>query len=171
MLLMAAVSSYAQNDVTTFLGIPVDGFRQDMIKKLKEKGFVTNFLTDELLDGEFNGQKVSIGILTNNNKVYRIAVSDKNQVSEGEIKIRFNNLCKQFENNPKYIPYKSNQHISDSEDISYEMIVHNKRYDAYFFQDGDDNKIVWLMIASFGSKYYIIIFYDNEYNKANGEDL
>ena len=33
---------YAQSDVTKFLGIPVDGFKPDMIRALKEKGFVSS---------------------------------------------------------------------------------------------------------------------------------
>lgn len=30
---------------------------------------------------------------------------------------------------------------------------------------------VWFMISDFYGKYYIIMYYDNEYNRANGEDL
>lgn len=37
---ITAISMSAQNDVTTFLGIPVDGFKSDMKQKLVKKGFV-----------------------------------------------------------------------------------------------------------------------------------
>ena len=30
---------------------------------------------------------------------------------------------------------------------------------------------VWFTIEEIYGKYYIAMFYDNEYNKANGEDL
>ena len=30
---------YAQNDVTTFMGIPIDGTKNEMIKQLQSKGF------------------------------------------------------------------------------------------------------------------------------------
>lgn len=33
------------------------------------------------------------------------------------------------------------------------------------------NKPVWFMISDLYGKYYITMFYDNEYNRANGEDL
>ena len=33
------------------------------------------------------------------------------------------------------------------------------------------NKSVWFMIAERFGKYYICMYYDNEYNKADGEDL
>ena len=32
-------------------------------------------------------------------------------------------------------------------------------------------KPVWFTISEFRGKYYITMFYDNEYNTANGEDL
>lgn len=211
-------------DVTKFLGIPIDGSKEEMIEKLKAKGF-RNSSTTEMLIGEFNGTEVYIGIGTNNNKVYRIMVADKNNQSETDIKIRFNRLCQQFEDNPKYTSATGeDQSISNDEDISYEIAVHDKRYQAAFYQnpltdslslvknaefvyekirsdlsykytqEQIDNpsdeikseisklmtkytvdiltkKLVWFMISESDGKYYISIFYDNEYNKANGEDL
>ena len=59
----------AQQDVTTFLGIPVDGTKPEMIAKLKEKGFVYSRHSD-VLRGEFNGEDVEIHIVTDNNKVW-----------------------------------------------------------------------------------------------------
>lgn len=38
-LLAFVVAMYGQREVTKFLGIPVDGYKRDMIHKLKEKGF------------------------------------------------------------------------------------------------------------------------------------
>ncbi len=32
-------------------------------------------------------------------------------------------------------------------------------------------KSVWFMISELYGKYVIIMYYDNEYNRANGEDL
>ena len=78
MLLAFAIAVYAQQEkeVTQFLGIPVDGSKTEMIKKLKEKGFQKSEIAD-VLEGEFNGQDVYISVATNNNKVYRICVTDK----------------------------------------------------------------------------------------------
>lgn len=33
------------------------------------------------------------------------------------------------------------------------------------------NKLVWFTIAEAGSEYRLIMYYDNGYNAANGEDL
>ena len=38
-VLVISISLFAQKDVTKFLGIPIDGFKPEMIQKLKEKGF------------------------------------------------------------------------------------------------------------------------------------
>ena len=66
----------------------------EMIEKLKSKGFIQNKYSKDVFDGEFNGTDVNIFIGTNNNKVYRIMVSDANTINETDIKIRFNNLIK-----------------------------------------------------------------------------
>ena len=171
-LLVASVTLFAQSDVTKFLGIPVDGSKADMIRKLKEKGFVSS--DNEVLEGEFNGQEVLVRIGTNNNKVYRIAVVDKISSNETNIRIRFNILCNQFANNPKYIPKSGNVNdyiIPENEDISYEMNVKNKRYQANFYQIPDPMKSVWFIIWEYRGEYSIVMYYDNLYNQANGEDL
>jgi len=108
--------------------------------------------------------------------------------------------------------------ISDEDDISYEMTVNKKRYEAAFYQlplridtvalaekiksklaskyteeqlsnptedlqkemitaglpfmlEIYSKKSVWFMINELYGKYYITMYYDNEYNRANGEDL
>lgn len=139
--MIATITSFAQQkDVTSFLGIPVDGTVLSMKQKLIAKGFVPKkFGDEEFLEGEFNGCNVHVYIRTNNNKVYRIMVADNFTVDEAQIKIRFNNLVSQFENNKRYFPLDKYT-LSDEEDISYEMTVHNKNYDAYFYQVPDMEK-------------------------------
>ena len=211
-LLVAAVTfcAFAQKEITQFLGIPVDGSKFEMIQKLKAKGFKSASHDKNILEGTFNGFNVYIHIVTNGDKVCRLMVCDANPVDVRSIQIRFNNLCSQFENNPKYVSFDYKL-IPDDEDIAYEMIVKNKRYVATFCQRPIlltepselekylktkyneavwDNltpeqqaeltkhsieislkKPVWFIIADYFGKYYIAMFYDNEYNRANGEDL
>lgn len=138
MLLTLPVTLFAQKDVTQFLGIPVDGSKSVMIQKLKDKGFTLNANGKDILDGEFNGIDVHIIIATNNNKVRRLAVVDATPTSETNIKIRFNNLLRQFQNNVKYIPTEDSTLlkyiIPEDEDISYELLVKKKAYQAVFYQ-------------------------------------
>ena len=172
-ILLCTSAVYAQEDVTKFLGIPVDGTKAEMIAKLKAKGFTSTEYDKDILEGEFNGRDVQIHVVTNKNKVYRIMVADKNFVNESSIKIRFNTLCRQFENNSKYTSFGVDYSIPDDENISYNMSVKKKRYQASYFQLPNValQKSVWFMIAEYLGDYYIEIFYDNGYNQANGEDL
>ena len=137
--LLCAAAMQAQEevkDVTKFLGIPVDGYKPAMIEKLKAKGFTSTTWDKEVLEGEFNGTEVQVHIVTHNNKVYRIMLADKNTRGETDIKARFNRLCQQFRNNPKYKTFRTEeeQTIPDNEDLSYEITVHDKRYEASFYQ-------------------------------------
>lgn len=134
MLLVVSVIAHAQQDVTRFLGIPVDGTKSEMIRKLQAKGFRYDSAND-CLKGKFNGADVSLFVGTNNNKVYRIAVFYENFVGETAIRIRFNRLVEQFKNNSKYLPLPGAAlTIPDDEDISYEITVNDKIYVAHFFQ-------------------------------------
>ena len=220
LMVVLAITMYAQNDVTTFLGIPVDGFKSEMKQKLVSKGFVPRKVGDnEYLEGEFNDTDVHVYIATNNNKVYRIMLCDANTQSESNIKVRFNRLVNQFRNNKRYTA-REDYTLSDSEDISYGMTVEKKNYDALFYQVPNMEKVdtlaiqekvrtellkkysqeqldnpteemneevqkiatrigmdmflkkpVWFRICEHYGEYYITMFYDNEYNHANGEDL
>lgn len=173
MLLLLSISIYAQQNVTKFLDIPVDGSKAVMIQKLKAKGFTYNTITDRL-EGEFNGEEVYILIQTNKNKVWRIIVYDKTRRDEGQIKIRYNELLQQFEDNSKYTISETSHKLSDSENISYEISVNNKQYAAAFYQlpyEGAQNRIVWFTITKDYGEYNIAIYYENKRNASHGEDL
>lgn len=159
------------NNTIKFLGIPVDGNKKEMISKLQAKGYEYDAASDALF-GEFNGTKAIISVQTVNNRVWRIAIVDANMNSdETNIKIRYNRLFEQLSNNGKY-EVADGSTLGEKEDISYEMIVHKKRYDASFtFKDKSIRGIVWYMIAEQYGKYGIIMFYENFDNAANGDDL
>ena len=55
LVLMFAVTMQAQKDVTTFLGIPVDGSKSEMVAALKSKGFRYDSNSGFLV-GDFNGR-------------------------------------------------------------------------------------------------------------------
>ena len=229
LLMLLTLSLSAQDkDVVRFMGIPVDGTKSEMIAQLKKKGFTYNREYD-WLEGRFNGEQVEVVVHTNNDVVDRIMVVTANPVSETDIKIKFNNLVRQFENNEKYYSASDDQLIGDDVDISYEMSVNSKRFEASFhqcytkteieelkqmFSDNYDDIIenavnspemkelgfsfdrekedninlflamytlgytmkndVWFMISDSRIRYNyynINIFYDNLYNRPNGEDL
>ena len=156
-----AITTFAQEkDVTKFLGIPIDGSKNEMITKLKNKGFTQiPYDKEVILEGEFNGTAVEIYISPNNNKVHRIMVCDKNYKNEADLRIRFNKLYCQFIGNSKYITLGGDYPISEDEDISYQMSVNNKRYQAAFYQIDKD----------FTSKYLLGEYTEEQIN--NYENL
>ncbi len=211
----------AQTDVTKFMGIPVDGRKQEMVKKLEAKGFELKPGSNDILQGEFNGMQVDLHIVTQKDKVYRIMVVEQNMFDAPEIKTRYNNLCLQFSRNKRYTIFADsidNYFISDEEDLDYEMQVNGKRYQALFIQMPENidttaiareleselkkeyteeelknfsqeqkeqliiklttramnyfsKRQVWVSIANLYGKYVLLIYYDNKFNEANGEDL
>lgn len=173
-MLMAVMLCNAQEKkgVTTFMGIPVDGTYTEMIQKLRNQGFTWN-TTYGLLEGEFNGDNVIIDVQTVKRKVWRVVVLIKKQYDETQVKIKFNRMCQQFERSPKYVSLfgTESQEIGDEEDISYEMSVKSKQYQASYIQDSDEMKSVWFAIFREYNDYCIAIYYENLYNAANGEDL
>lgn len=201
--------SAQEKDVTKFLGIPVDGTKSAMVQKLCRKGFVYDRQGD-FLEGEFNGRNVIVRVVTNNNKIWRIMVADAVASDETDIKIRFNTLCRQFAQNSKYLGKSADYIIPDDEDVSYQILVGKKRYEAVFYQlalpleqlnakrealklleetkglseekekEAEElffefgkalERSVWFMIDESYGRYKIWMYYDNECNGANGEDL
>ena len=170
LFIAVSISAFSQN-VIKFLGIPVEGTKKEMISKLQTKGYEYDSSSDALY-GEFNGQNVFISIQTVNNRVWRIAVADdKVSTDETNIKIRYNQLFKQFSNNGKY-EVANGSTLDEKEDISFETTVHKKRYEAAFtLKDKTINGIVWYMIYERYGKYGIVIYYENLDNAANVEYL
>ncbi|MEE0977094.1 MAG: hypothetical protein UH543_05055 [Bacteroidales bacterium] len=159
---------YAQEEVIKFLGIPVDGTKQEMIEKLKSKGFTYNQQKD-VLEGEFNGEQVNITVQTKNSKVWRLAIADKRFRRGRQIKERFNTLVAQFENNDKYIPLLESQTIDENENISYQISFNDKKYAAYFVSK--ISGYVYFQIFKNGRDYVIGMYYENPKNEANDSDL
>ena len=170
-VLMTITTIAQESNTIKFLGIPVDGAKKEMISKLQAKGYEYNASSDCLF-GEFNGTNVIIFVQTVNNRVWRIAIVDKNITDdEANSKIRYNELFKQLSNNDKY-KVLGGSTLGKEEDISYKMSVHKKRYEATFtFKDESINGLVWYMIIEKYGKYGIVMFYENLNNEANGDDL
>lgn len=131
--LFICLASLAQtsNNVLKFLGIPVDGSKAQMISSLRNKGF-TYDAEYGCLHGKFNGTESNIFISENNGKVDRVFVGYSSQVDEAQIRINYNNLIVQFRKNEKYLDLVGNEFIPEDEDISCQMVVNNKVYDACF---------------------------------------
>ena len=131
MLIMCSTVFGQSENTLKFLGIPVDGSKSEMVSALKNRGFRYDSNSGFLV-GDFNGRESRIGIVENHGKVYRVVVFDANTSDVSQIRIRFNNLIHQFENNDKYFCIVSNDIIPEDEDIHYEILVKKKQYIAEF---------------------------------------
>ncbi len=166
--ILLSFNLYSQNTLK-FLGIPIDGPKEEMINKLNEKGFKYNEYT-QTLQGEFNGVISDIAILTVKDKVWRINVGYGSGYDDTNAIKAFNRLFQQFQNNGKYVLVKGEE-LAEDANIS----MADNRIDAAFKPiDKTINGIVWFMIEEgmMGKyRYSIYIFYENLDNEANGEDL
>ncbi len=113
-----------------FLGIPIDGTELQFASKLKAKGFTYNSISKSY-KGQFNGEDVDIYLHTNHNLMDRVYVAFPKTDEDG-IKAEFNRLLSQFNDNDKYLDLSFNEMIPDDEDISYEITIKKKRYQASF---------------------------------------
>ena len=138
--LLSAVCFAQEGGPLKFLGIPIDGPKAQFVEKLKAKGFTYSTLS-EGYKGQFNGKPVDVYIHTNHNLVDRVYVAFPYTTEEG-IRTEFNRLLGQFENTGKYEDFGMNEEILEGEDISYEITVKNKRYQASFcYYDADRDRI------------------------------
>ncbi len=132
-LTLASIVAVAQTPAQfKFLGIPVDGKKSPFIIQLIQKGFKYD-VKEDMLTGKFNGMESNIMVSENNGKVDRVYVIDENGCDEAQIRIRYNTLLQQFKSNEKYLELDENQPLPDDEDISYEMTIHSKTYEATFY--------------------------------------
>lgn len=155
-----AYAEAMKSDVTMFLGIPVDGTVSSMKQKLIAKGFKQD---SNMLSGQFNGQDVYLSIVANKGKVWRVAVINKTPYSEEQIRTQFNYLVGQFK--LSFLKECPNASLKDIETACKVMLDILKL-------TGQLSKPVWFQIdKDYYKGYRIFIFYDNVYNKPNGEDL
>ncbi len=169
LLALIAFISFGQNSnsgAIKFLGIPIDGTESQFSAKLRNKGFTYDSLY-ESYSGQFNGKPVDVFLHTNHDVVDRVYVAFPYN-TEDDIRIEFNTLLKQFNDNKKYTDLSFNSEIPEDEDISYEMSVNSKRYQAsfsYFDPDRDQQEFVNALIDGYSE------FFTNEQLDNIKEDM
>ena len=108
----------------------VDGFKKDMIEKVKGKGFEQENEMD-VLRGEFNGEKVNIFVGSERNKVWRIVVGDGIERKEDDIKIRLNKVQEELKDKGKQVgKLEDKDYICEEINVGYEMKVRKKRFEG-----------------------------------------
>lgn len=170
-----------------FLDIPVDGNKEQVTKKLEDKGFKYDSKSDNF-SGTFNGKSARLYVVTNNGKVNRVCVIFNSISEEDELREYYNNLINQFTTNGKYIAAVEPASIPKKESIFWEMCMHDKEYETAFYPKNILTKkeikalknnipidsasgAVWFKIIKLEYSYFLVLYYDNLNNMPNGEDL
>ena len=170
-----AAPEATKDDVTTFMGIPVDGKTGDVMKQLGEKGFtVAKEYGANFLSGEYEGERVILCVASNKGRVARIGVTDAMTRGNDDIRTRFNKLVKRYAEDKNYVSFEGdNELIDETEDVDYELRTNDKVYEADFYQRPKDEnasreviekKFVWFKICENEGYFYIVTFFDNGYN-------
>lgn len=189
LLLLLPCGVEAKRDITRFMGIPVTGTKAALTRKLAAKGFTPSQEESGLLLGEFNGRRVRVALTENSGKVWRVAVMFKSLGQEDDIRLLFNSLCRQFQNDRRYWAPGQKSFVLDSEEPIFEEMKKGKRYEAGFFQVPETafswkeveedpaarvvslKKPVWFAICESCGEHFVTLFYDNEYNHLRTKDL
>lgn len=122
-----------RDNVIHFMGVPIDGSKAKVVRGLKKQGFVRSKLYPSLLEGEFNGRDMLLHVLTHKDKVYSIALVDAMASNEVDIKIAYNTLFQQIQNNGKYIFIGGDGLISEDENVLHKMYFDEHRYASFFY--------------------------------------
>lgn len=151
LLTLVSLTAFSQSKGSPkFLGIPIDGTEARFAAQLKSKGFTYNSLYD-CYKGQFNGQNVEVYLHTNHNLMDRVYVAFP-YTTEESIRVEYNRLLDQFKYNGKYANFSMNERIPEDDDISYEITINNKRYQAsfsYFDPDRDPAAFVDAFLDKF----------------------
>lgn len=170
-MMMLVLNMSAQQGITTFLGIPVDGSKTLFIQKVKAKGFEQD-TKDNSLNGMFEGRPVTIKVFTDNGKVSRVMVIDSESTRDVmEIVDKYNGLIDTYRERPDLTEYESNPYIRDAEAAIHMRFIHEGFYYAEFFQRNDPelySRLMSFKISDEKGEYRIITCFDNIYNLPKG---
>ncbi len=142
-MLVLTMSANAQTHVTKFMGIPVDGTKENMIIKLKGKGFTQPFPVElpYMLEGEFNGLKVEVFLIDNKGKMWRVVVLNK-CTGENIARDTYNRLLTQFKNHKNYTQIDEADIIPETDNLITELYKNHKKYRSAFYQSVDIEKYI-----------------------------
>lgn len=168
-MVLLSANVIAKNTIT-FLGIPVDGSKKEVTRKLQKKGFIYDNV-DDVLYGEFNGREVCVQVQTVNNVVWRIVLFDVKDTDLISIRHTHDILYEQLLNNDKYTLVYANR-IKKNATVPYEMEVNHERFDVLFLtSDKDQSGCLWYFIHRDKGRYRLVMFYENLINEPNGDYL
>ena len=162
----------AQSNITTFMGIPVDGTKAAMTTMLLKNGLVKS--GNDFIISNIEGRSFLVRIMTNKGKVYRISMVETKGTSDvNSILTKYENLIDEFRTNETlYCEYEYNKPVDPAHAPYWKEFIHQGAYYAEFFQVSDpqlySRRVAFRITDEFGD-YRIERLYDNIYNLPEGE--
>ncbi len=162
-----SVQQSAQQNVTTFMGIPVEGEEKAMRSKLQAKGFSES--DKDILKGEVEGKQCFLLIKTNKDSVSQLIVVEEDTISNVKAAVdKFNALIETYRNDEKrYAEYEYNYPIPDRDEETNKSHINDGYYYAEFFQACEPqnySRRISLRLSDEYGGYRIVTTYDNVYN-------
>ena len=134
-----------------FVGIPIDGTKEQMIQALASNGFKHDSYHD-YLEGMFNGESVKLQISTNHGIVDRIKVIYPYCSETNDTRVKYNTLLSRFNRNAKYVCVYPRAEVPANEGIYWKLSDNTKYYDAvYFYLHPEVNAKQW--VEDFKAEY------------------
>lgn len=166
LMTLAPMSLLAQKNITTFMGIPVNGTKSSVVAKLKSRGFVKD--GHDCLKGEIENIPYLVRVMTDRGRVYRISVVEEKGTDDVSLAVaRYNSLLDWFRKDSNYTEYEYNPYIYPSDNLKYEKKIADGWYYAEFFQKEEPqlySRLVSFRITDEYGDYRIERCYENIYN-------
>ena len=187
-LLLLTLSSCFRSEVcelecvTKFMGIPVDGTKEDMLVALEGKGFKRG--EDDKLRGEFYGDECVLEVLTKNRKVGCISVCvpilNKDPYSpERWARFRYGYVLLRYINNAYYRPFHDQTFEAEIDNHVFSLLGSYPLDKSLFHQFGvcsngslpNSRVVMCLLVKNEQDKYAYIISYYIMNNVSNKDFL
>ncbi len=160
--LMTVIVS-AQQNVTTFVGVPLKGPASIVRNELIKKGFVLN--KDYTLKGCVDGDSCTVTIDTEKGKITGLtAVNIYGTNSVIEAIEKYESLLDFYKEDGGYTEYEYNNYVQAGTTETYRRKIHKEMFYAEFFQVCEPQrftrKLSFKLTAKYGD-YRIVRYYNN----------
>ena len=137
LFLLSAICSAQDGGVVKFLGIPLEGSKEQFAEDLVSKGF-TYEPHSGCYKGLFNAKPVDVFVYTDHDVVGEVSVAFQDTTDYKVIE-EYNQLIEQFRTDPCFMDFNMNEALLDNENIS-RGLSKGKAYEAHFsYYDPDRN--------------------------------
>ena len=142
---LSSGSTDTDESALKFVGVPIDGTKEQMIEALEEKGFQKEPFNDSMATGMFNGELVTLFLSTNHGIVDRVKVVYPRCNAANDTRVKYNMLLSRFNRNAKYVCVNTRPEVPADENIYLKLQANTKEYDAvYFFLHPEVNAKGWV---------------------------